>query len=163
VTTASIVPATPRISCPPPRQSPITVVAQSVAAVVTPVTRSPRLRIVPPPMKPTPVRMPRGMRMRSMTPKEPGVLPPIESRILAWIIAIDAAKPTKIVVLRPAACPCAPRSRPIAADAIIVSRSRIAISCQVGCSGMLFKPDSARSEKSTCDKSSCNKSAKVSR
>ena len=52
---------------PPPRQSPITVANHMVAAVVMPRTISCLRTMAPAPMKPTPVRMPRGSRIRSIT------------------------------------------------------------------------------------------------
>src|SRR5690348_4731408 len=39
--------------------------------------------MVPAPMKPTPVRIPSGSRIRSITPNEAAVLPPSGSRMLA--------------------------------------------------------------------------------
>ncbi len=53
--------------CPPPKQSPIAVTNQSVAAVVSPMTISPRLRIAPAPMNPIPERIPGGNRIVSIT------------------------------------------------------------------------------------------------
>ena len=66
---ASAVATAPSPSWPPPKQRPIAVTIQSVAAVVTPVTKLPRFRIAPPPIKPTPVRIPSGSRIRSITPE----------------------------------------------------------------------------------------------
>jgi len=57
--------AAPNPSWPPPKQRPMTVTSQIVAAVVTPRTVSPRRRMAPAPMKPTPDRIPSGSRMIS--------------------------------------------------------------------------------------------------
>ena len=55
----------------------MTVTNQSVAAVVTPSTRLSRRKIAPAPMKPTPVRMPRGNRIRSIMTNESEVFPAV--------------------------------------------------------------------------------------
>lgn len=60
-----------------------------------------------------------------MTPKQSAV-PPTGSRIFAWIIATDAAKPTSIVVRSRAASPRIPRLKPRAPPAIIVRTRRSA-------------------------------------
>src|SRR5690349_15703127 len=97
-------------------------------------------------MKPTPVRMPSGSRIKSITPNDSAVLPSTDSRMLAWIMATEAARPTRIVVRRPAACPRAPRLSPMMAPATIVSASRIARSAHDGESGMFmgFRRDGCR-------------------
>ena len=96
--------AAPSPHCPPPKHKPITVTSHSVAAVVTPWT-SPSLRnIAPPPMKPTPVRMPSGRRIRSRVIVWPSWFWVATSRMLAWIIATAAATQTSKVVRKPAGC-----------------------------------------------------------
>ena len=99
------VPARPSSICPPPIQRPITVTSHKVAAVVTPTVISPRRKIAPPPMKPTPVRMPSGRRIRSFITNELAGLPAIGNRIFTCIMAMEAAKHTKTVVHNPAALP----------------------------------------------------------
>ena len=114
----------------------MTVTSQSVAAVVTPATASPFFRIVPPPIKPTPVSMPSGSRIKSITTKDCGVFPLNDSRILVWIMATDAARQTNIVVRNPAAWPRAPLLKPMIAPASIVSARRTQISLQLGDRGI---------------------------
>jgi aldose 1-epimerase len=87
-----------------------------------------RRKIAPPPMKPTPVRMPSGSRMRSFITKESAARPAVGSSRLTWIIEADAARHTSKVVRIPAALPCSLRSYPITTAARIVSNSRTAIS-----------------------------------
>ena len=144
VSIPSPVPIAPRPSWPPPKQRPITVAIHRVAAVVTPVIEPPFFKIAPPPRKPTPVRIPSGNRIRSMTANEPESFPPSDSRILAWIIATEAAKVTRIVVRRPAAWPRTPRLNPINAPATIVMTRRTKISSQVGWSGIIIGLSGAR-------------------
>jgi len=79
--------------------------------------------------------------MTSMTEKESCALPPSGSRMLAWIIATEAARATRMVVRNPAACPRAPRFSPMTAPASIVNAKRKAISVQVGLSGMFMGVD----------------------
>ena len=104
--------AQPSQICPPPKHRPMTVTYHSVAAVVTPTTRLSRRRIAPPPMKPTPVRMPSGSRMRSFMTNESDARPDSGSSASTCSIATDAARQTSIVVRRPAALPCSLRLSP---------------------------------------------------
>src|SRR5690348_10801303 len=64
----------------------------------------------PPPMKPTPVKMPSGRRMRSSTANELELLPTVSISQLACTIARDAARATRITVRNPAAWPSTSRS-----------------------------------------------------
>jgi hypothetical protein len=96
----------------------------------------PFFRMAPPPRNPIPVKIPNSKRIRSITAKELDCFPSSGSRMLACIMAIEAARATRIVVRRPAAWPRAPRLNPINAPAIIVNRRRTMMSFQVGKSGI---------------------------
>ena len=104
-----MVAARPSAIWPPPIHRPITVTSHSVAAVVTPTIMLPRRKIAPPPMKPTPVRIPSGRRIKSFITNESVALPAVGSRIFTWIIATEAARHTSNVVRMPAALPCSLR------------------------------------------------------
>src|SRR5215469_2840089 len=143
-TRAIAVPTTPRAISPAPKQSPMTVTNQTVAAVVTPITPSGPRRMAPAPMKPTPVRMPSGRRIRSSMTKESEARPRVPSSRLTMIIASEAARQTRIVVRIPAGRPCSSRSMPIKAPAISVSARRRAISGQPRLSGMASSFDGRR-------------------
>jgi MgtC family len=58
--------------------------------------------------------------------------------VMEWI-DVRIPRATRIVVRRPAACPLAPRLKPIKAPAIIVNRRRTTMSVQVGNSGICIE------------------------
>src|SRR5262249_27035377 len=77
-------------------QDDILALATLVEAVVTPVTRSPRRRMAPAPMKPMPARTPSGKRIRPSRTNEAGGRPARPSRRLTWSIrhpALGAVEP----------------------------------------------------------------------
>jgi hypothetical protein len=115
---------------PAPKHNPISVTNHSVAAVVTPTTRLSRRRIVPPPMKPMPERIPSGNRIGSILTNESEVMPLVLSRMLHRIIASAAETATRMVVRIPAGRPRSPRLNPIIAPARIVRINRSAIAGQ---------------------------------
>lgn len=105
-----------------------------MAAVVTPTMMSSRRRIVPPPMKPTPVRITSGSRIRSFITKELEARPAVGARKLTSIIATAAAKATSTVVSIAEVLPCSLRVKPISRP----TRTVRAAGSQVELNGVMF-------------------------